>query len=503
MFESIREAIRSFSFSTILKGNILSTPGSFGGTSAAGLNGSKSNSPAAAMTSNRYLSTYYNKMQEIQDYEISELTDTILQIYIDYLTAYFNKSGDLVTLSDEVPNKEKRQLRLNQLYEYLKIVEEIKGHLREIIYNGSWCFKIAFDKETRNYRKFYLQNPHNVITIMADGKQKCHLVVSRDGKIYQVLSDSIFRLGKAKMSLINDVNRDFFGIKKEDTLVNDEFMMAAMPLYYNITGKVKEFILKEQILSLLSIKDLVQPLLLLVRLDKNTDPGEGNKLALNIENMINKYSDISSILSSNFSINSLIDSLMNNIRVIPDYHSTMGDMNNVDLSKVTNKINEIETNQENKKESVLTACSIPKSLYNGESTKWDAIKSNQRLNSKVNSLAVDLTDGLVEETCKLYEDLYGEPLDKKFVKINLFTKTEVDFNTSITNTEIIGTLLEGIQRILLGCQQTIQDIKFIDPEEYSKFVMEQLKLINPDADKFITEETIKNYINQAKSEPQQ
>ena len=58
--------------------------------------------------------------------------------------------------------------------------------------------------------------------------------------------------------------------------------------------------------------------------------------------MINKYSDISSILSSNFNINGLIDAMMNNIRVIPDYHSTMGDMNNIDLSKITNKISEIE-----------------------------------------------------------------------------------------------------------------------------------------------------------------
>ena len=92
-------------------------------------------------------------------------------------------------------------------------------------------------------------------------------------------------------------------------------------------------LLKDQILTLLSIKDLIQPLLLLQNVDKTTPPDEANKLALNTENLINKYSDISSILGSNFSINDLIDSLLNNIRVLPDYSSTVSNMELTLISK--------------------------------------------------------------------------------------------------------------------------------------------------------------------------
>lgn len=495
MFESVFEVIKTFSFQSVLKGNLMSSPGSFnGGSPQTGGKGKNSKT-----VGNRFLSTYYSKMQELTDYELNDLTNTSMTIYIDYLMSYVAKDGNLIELSSELENYEKDQERLNRIFiDDLDIVNETKDHFWDILYNGAYCFKKAFDPETQRYIKFNLHNPHNVVTISRNNRVSSHLVVSKKGVIFEVDPRSIFRLGRADLTLINDINKAYFETDKEDTLVKDDKMSAGYPLYYNITNKVKEFLLKEQILSLLSIKDLVQPLLLLVRLDKNTAPDEGNRLALNIENMINKYSDISSILSNNFSINGLLDSLMNNIRVLPDWHSSMGDMSNIDLSKITNKIQEIESTQDNKKENILTSISIPRSLYNGESTKWDAIKSSQRLNSRINNYVVGITDSIKFEVMETYKELTGREIKPDQVKINLFTKTDADYNVALTNTEIIGQLVEGVQRILQGGQSTLQEIKIIDPEQYAAYISEKLKMIDPDVSKFITEESIKNYIQSQK-----
>jgi hypothetical protein len=213
--------------------------------------------------------------------------------------------------------------------------------------------------------------------------------------------------------------------------------------------------------------------------------------------MINKYSDISSILSSNFGINSLVDSLMNNIRVIPDYHSGVGDMNNIDLSKITSKIQDIEQSQENKKDAIMNAASIPRALYNGESTKWDAIKSSQRLNSKINSIAVGIADSLKLEARKKAKEVYNIELTADQIEIHLFKKTDVDYALAITNAEIINSLSQGVQQILQNTQQTIQDIKLIDPQEYAKYTLNQLKAIDPSISQFITEETIAKALQEA------
>lgn len=497
MFDSLKELVKSFSFQSVLRGNIMSSPSAYNVGGAGGsMVGAKSNSPASNMISNRYLSTYYQKMQEIKDYEQTELSQTIIGIYTDYIVGYFNKEGDLIEFSDDVPNKNLIQARINQDFHDLEIVSEIKSHLWDITYEGSMCYRKIFDPQNNKYIRLNLQNPHNVVTVYNQGKIICHLVVSRDGIIYELKPEAILRLGSTPLTLINDINSEYFKKEKKDTLINDYYLVAGQPLYFNITGKVKEYLLKEQILSLLSIKDLIQPLMLLLRFDKNTSTDVGNRLALNIENMINKYSDISSILGSNFSINSLIDSLMNNIRVIPDYHQSMGDMNSIDLSKITNKIQDIEQTQEQKRESILTAASIPRSLYNGESTKWDAIKASQRLNSKINNIVVGISDSLKLEAANIYEERTGTPIDLDKIKVNLFKKTEVDYNISITNTEIVGQLLDGIQRILSSVSQSMQEVQYIDQEAFIGYVRSQLKSIDPEISKFITDETIKKFISQ-------
>lgn len=496
------ESVRSFSFMSVLRGNVLSSPGSFGGAdSANGLNGSRSNSPASQLVSNRYMSTYYRKMREVNDYEVSDITETVLTIYSDYIKGYINKSNKLFTIAPSVDRAQEIENWINRIFvEELDIPKEVNQNLNDIIYKGSFSFKVAWDKENQKYTKFYLCNPHNVVTIFKNKQPDSHLVVSRDGVIFQVQPSSIFRIGVPNLRLVNDLNTNFFEKKREDTLVEDQEMRAATPLYFNISGKIKEYLLKEQILSLLSIKDLVQPLLLLTRLDKNTSPDDGNKLALNIENMINKYSDISSILGANFSINSLIDAIMHNIRVIPDYGDSMGAMNSVDLSKITNKIQEIESTQDNKLDDILTSLSIPKALRDGSATKWDAIKSSQRLNSKINSIIKDIVSSLISEAIYFINDRFHIILDPNEIKCGLFNKTDVDYNNAITNTQIIAELTQGIQQILANTGQTLQDIPFIDKKEYLTYIAEQLKSIDTESAKFINQDTIEQAM-QAMSQP--
>jgi len=496
--DQLLESVRSFSFQSVLRGNIMSSPGAFGGSDTVnGMGGSRSNSPSTQMVSNRYLSTFYRKQREIKDYEITDLTETTLTIFEDYILAYFNTDGKIISIDSSVERSEEFERWINKVYDDLRIVQETKSHLRDIIYSGSWSFKLAWDPQNQKYVKFYLQNPHSVVAISKNSEVDSYLVVSRDGVIFQVKPNSIFKIDVNKITLINDINTKFYQVKKEDTLVKDEEMIGSTPLYFNITGKVKEYLLKEQILSLLSIKDLVQPLLLLVRLDKNTPPDEGNKLAHNVENMINKYSDISSILSSNFSINSLMDSLLHNIRVLPDYASSMGDMNNVDLSKVTNKIQDIEQSQDQKLDNILTALSIPKSLRDGQSTKWDAIKSNQRLNSKINKYTKGITHSISLNAVQLIEDKFGVKIPIEMVTCHLFNKTEVDFNVAITKSQIVGELTQGIQQILSASNQTLQEIQFIDKSEYLNYVSDQVKEIDPAAIKFINSDTISKALSQA------
>ena len=497
MLGSLGETIKTltFNYKNVLKSNIMSgntsIPSMGGGR--IGLSGIRSNSPSSMMVSNKLLNTYYIRLQEIKDYEVTELTNIAVDIIKDYIINNFNKENDIITLKGSEEGNElfKHQNRINKIFKELKIVEEIKSHLFEIIYNGQYCIKINWDAENRKFVKYDLHNPYNVVSVIINGKLDHHLVVSKDFKIERVTGNSIVRFGSPILHLINDMNQDYFSEYKKDTLVKNEELVAGLPLYYNIANKVKEYILKDQVVSLLAIKDLIQPLLLLIRLENSTTPEEANKFALHTENMINKHSDFSSILSANFSINDLMDSLINNIRVLPDYSSKMGEMNSIDLSKVTNKIAEIRGEQEAARDSILTSLGIPRTIFAGDVSKWEAIKASERLNSKVNTHVIQLKDGLKYTASMFYYMITGNEFNIEDIDCNLFTKTQVDYNTSIANAEIVINLLDSVNNIIDNTHEKLGVDCAIDREEYFRFVQSLSKIIDPDIQKFMGEKEIR------------
>jgi hypothetical protein len=500
MFNDLRETVKSFTHRGLINSNVMSTGTTFqslGGARHGMLSGARNNSPSSMMVSSKFLATYYIRSQEIRDYEVTELTNTVVGIFRDYIVNYFNKENDIITLKGASVGNElyEHQKRINWYFEQLGLVEEIKSHLFEIIYNGQYCIKIDWNKENRNFIKYNLQNPYNVVSVIKGGKIDHHLVLSRDGQIKPYAPNAIIRFGKAELHLINDMNANFYPTEKNDTIISPYKLVAGQPLYYNLGSKLKEFLLKDQVVSLLSIKDLIQPLLLLVRVDKSTSPEEANRLALNTENLINKYSDISSILGAKFSINDLIDSLINNIRVLPDYASALGDMNSIDLTKITNKIAEIRNDQEQSKENILVSLGIPRALFAGEVSKWEAIKASERLNSKVNSYINQISDGLIYTASMFYYMMTRKEFKVENIECNLFTKTPVDYNTSAANAEVISNLMATVNTILDGAQQLISNNKLIGIDGYYNYAMSQLKAIDPDILGFVGEKQLKLLID--------
>lgn len=493
--EQLQEFIKEFSFRSLVKSNIVSV----GAVSPRnGRIQGVQNSSLSSMAGDRYMSTYYLKMQELKDYEVSELSNTVVGIFQDYLTNYFSKESNIIAIKNlsNDPKIQSLESRINGAISDLNLVEEIKLNLRDIIYYGSYCIKLNWNKTEKKFFKDRLCYPNNVVTLLKKGKVKSHLVVSNKGKIFEVTPNSIIRFGVADLSLDNDLNSEVYDDDKEDTLIKTYEYTGGTPLYYNIIPKIKEFLLKDQILSLLSIKDLIQPLLLLVRVEKSTSADDANRLALNTENLINKYSDISSILTSHFSVNDLMDSLINNIRVLPDYQSTLGDMNSVDLSKISSKIAEIRGDQEGLKESILTSIGIPRALFSGDVTKWEAIKASQRLNSSINSYITQLKDGLKRVACNMYFMFTETELNPDLITVNLFNKTEVEYSTSINNAEIVTNLLDTVTRLLDLTEKTINDSRSIDSLEFSKYVLEQFKSIDPGILKFINENSMQKFIQE-------
>lgn len=461
-------------------------------------------------TTDNNLSTYYSKMTEIKTYERSDLSEMITNLFRDYVINFMNKSGSIITLKnlDGSVNESKTE-RINKcLQSDLKIQEVIKSHLSEIIYYSGYHFLIHQTRDDTGHvvlNKRDLYDPVTVVTKTKDYSEIKYICRGDDGNIYEVPYEKMMKICINPIRLRNDmdkmsVNKVYNGpgLDKDrpniDKISSDTFYTASMPMYYSITHKVKEYLLKDVIVSLLSIKDLVQPILLMIHMDKGTSIEAANDLTKKAEAMINNYTDLSAITSSQFGINDIIDSLLNNVRVLPDYNSSMTNMGTVELNKINQKIQEMRMELDSCKDSVLTSVGIPLELAQGRASKWEVLKMSERLNSRINAIISGIKSSIVDIVNVISLNLYNEQIDFNQVEVHLFSKTTIEYNNQMNTAESISNLVQQISAVVEMALRTLEVAgPFFNTEGYLNYVTTILKNIDPEIESFSSVEEVQAY----------
>lgn len=466
------------------------------------------NSPSVgnALT-NRLLSTYYSKMKEIRSYELNELSETIISVIRDYMINFMNKSGDLITIKDDSTRSKKVN---DVLINDLNLQEFIRSHLNDVIFYGAYHSMLSSERDETGHRRFSLTDmydPLEVVTKFTENEDPSYIVKGSNQIVYEVPYTQLIKIGDNNLRLIDDLSDERPDGKKNlpespsksqkcnrDHIISEVSYAASKPMYYTITHKVKEYLLKDTIISLLSIKDLIQPILMMIHVDKGTPIETANELSKRAENLINKYTDLSQILSAQFSITDLIESLLNNIRVLPDYSDSLTNMNTVDISKVTNKIQEIRMELDNVRETVLNAMGIPLDLFSGRVTKWEALKTSERLNSKINSYVMMIKKSVSEVARVIYRNLYDEDLDVKDIEVHMFTRTTVEYNNMLNNAESISNVFQQLNIIVDIAMRTAETAgEMFDKTKYFEYVSSMLRNVDPNISEFITDERLESF----------
>lgn len=425
-------------------------------------------------TSNSYdiiggsLDKYLNRIDEIKDFIESDLTKTVIDILKDTINDLMLVTDEMAVIEDKVVSK-----RINQILNDLNIQSHIKSDMVDIIYYGNYSYSLKYDKKTKTYDIEYLYNPSKTITVYKDNRIQKYLLIGNEGGIYEVSDDEVFSISTNDYKLeLSDSN--LLGVsesqvseddddKKEITIRSyKERYLGGTPLYNNISFKIKEFILKEYLISILSIKDLIQPIILLVSMEKSTKAEDAIDLALEVENLINQNVDLSFIESQGLGIKELVATLIDNIRVLPDYDSKLGSMNELNLDKITEKIEKIRDDQQTNKENIVTTLGIPTDLFQGTSSRWEAIKTSQRFNSKLNYYSDALNKSIYNLVYSIMVKEYGRAKADKYitsVTINLVNKSILKDNSQSTQVESmknqmadIGDLLDLYDRLVASDQ---------------------------------------------------
>lgn len=442
------------------------------------------------------LHSYYRRFQELKDYENADIIKRIVDVFSDYLIGYLVNESDIITLNGaKMGNKLfDHQTKINKIFKDLGIVQELKSHLFEIIYYGQYCIKYDYDKETQKYVKYPLENPCDVVSVIRHGKTDRHLVGSRDGILVEVGPDSIIRLGSADFHIIDDMEktRDLDGI--DSRIVRAEGLVTGSPLYYNLFNKVKEYILRDQTLSLLSVKELVLSLITFIYTNKTMPSLERQRIIDNIDDILNKYSDMPFTSATDILFDKLIEILSKHVYSSEEISSVLGGRGDTNLlAKVVNFIYDIKKDQRYLLDNILISTDVPNGLMVGDVSKDEAIRDSWRLYNRVKNYVFQITDGLIDTAAMFYHQISGEEIEVENVKCNIFDGIKVRlFDEVIPQIEMINDSLESICFLVDNMKDIINKNAFINKDAVRSWGVSKIKGIGPDILEFVKVDELLN-----------
>jgi hypothetical protein len=451
------------------------------------------------------LKKYLDRIDELKTYLESHITKTSIDVIKDSVIELMVLDSDSIISLPEDPQAEKA---INRILNNMQIPKHILGDISDLIYYGSYSYAIEFNKETEKLNLRYLKDPSKVISTWKDSKLDSYFTYDLSGELVKFDKDQIFSISTYdyKLELENNLTQDKFidlideidgtsdrtklNIQRERLSdksgieyksLNKRYL-AGSPLFNSITGKIKEYILKDYLLSILSIKDLIQPIILLVGLEKTTSLEEGIDLTQKIENLINQNVDISFMEAKGLSVRELAMSLIDNIRVLPDYDGKLTGMSDLNLDKLSDKIDRIRADQQTIREDIINSIGLPIDLFEGRSSRWESIKMSQRFESKI-SYYVDMINNsvvlLAENIYKRLKKSKGLNIEGKIIS-KLMDTESLEYSKKVAR---IDSLSEQMNRIadlsdIVSRVDPNQQGGLIEVKELKKYIQTALSKLN-------------------------
>lgn len=472
------------------------------------------------------LSSYYEKLAELKGYQLLDISKLATNFFADYIINFLadeSNGAQLVTIMDENGNKDETKTeRINDvLVKDIKIFDFIRDHIQDYVFYGGYYSMLRNTRDELGHLRFRIEELYDPISVVIKKKrvketdeiEEVFLARSDENIIYEIPKKEMIYISNTALRLVNDLSSDWNDKNKKswlhekpkeggkgtrDKVTRKESYQAAEPLFYSSIIKLKELVIKELLVSLISLRDLTSVQMFLLQFDKAVPLETANELCARATKLANNTNEISSFLTSQFDVVSFIENtLTQSAKFIPDYNSTLGSKNSMlPLDKLSDKLLDIMQTLDQCRNNVLSPLGLPSTILDSTSgSKWQVLQQSERANSRVASFMAGIKDSVTNLVCSIYETLYGTELDPSLIKLHISEKTSVEYNNQINQSESINGLVQGISNIIQTSLQTLDFASpLIDPEAYLTYIHNLLKDIDPNTENLITEETLQQYL---------
>lgn len=480
-----------------------------------------------ASASNR-LTGFYDRIAELKSYQLVDISKLATNFFADYIVNFLSDDGtmgQLVTiLNEDGTNNDRATKRINStLSKDINILKYIKAHVQDYVYYGSYFSMLGESRDETGHLVFSVEEINDPVSVVKKRKKdlktgkvtEVYLAKGDDGAIYEIPSDEVIFLAQDNLRLTNDLsegwnkkNSQIPELKKEgetnrDKVLKKESFTSSEPLLYSLILKIKELVIKELLVSLISLRDLSSTQIFLLQVDKSISPESANELCARATKLANNTNELATFLSSQFDVVSFIENTMTKpATFVPDYNSTLGGKNVLlPLDKLSDKILEIMQTIDQCKGNILSSLGLPAAITESSSgNKWAILQQSERANSKTAAFMVGIKDSVLALTRTVYKKLYNEEIDPSRIRLHICEKTSVEYNNQINQADSVNGLLQGISNIVTSSLQVLDNSSpLIDARSWLTYVQNLIRDIDPNSASLITEQSIDNYVQLARA----
>lgn len=478
------------------------------------------------------ISGWYSRVAELKNYYNLDITNLCVSMVSDYVVNFLNKNSmQVCTIVDKDGEVDVQKTeRINEILTHqINIFQYIQDHIEDVVYYGCYYSMLRHGRDEKGHSKFTvlgLNDPISVITktkLGDDGySEKEYVALGDDGQAYIIPREEAFYLGSPTFRLTNDMEDEWNNKTKKskdpynpislhkkskgpemgkqenrEKVIQKEYYSAGKPIFYSSILKIKEFVVKDLLVNLLTLRELTSKSILSLNMDKGVPQEVSSELCGRVQKLFNTTNELASFMSSSFSAESLIENILasGSVICIPDYNSTITSKGLINTDKLSDKLIEIMQSLDQTKANILAAVGIPSgALDNSAGSKWTILQQSERLNSRINSIMNGVTDSVTELVRTLYKILYNEEIDSSLIRMHLLEKSTVTYNNQINQAESINNLVQSISNILTTSLQTLDNVgTFIEPKAYLTYIQNLIRDIDPNTEPMITEETVEQY----------
>lgn len=439
--------------------------------------------------------THKSKAEKIVDStqpSIKKMLDETKPSHFRGTKEFLREDGDFKTADQEGANDTNEKLskirstvpyksrfKLNKLkFPHHTIVEYDRVEGRRYLVRANKTYHLP----TNKHNIFYYGNDSMRIVEASEGKSKGRDAASDIHRIIGIQDASDKKRREDSRLGINPKDPKKRPTKYE--LLNRE-LSAGVPLFYHHLPKVRELYLKDLVLSILGIKDVIQPDILAMNFEGGMDIDQAQDMCSNLEDLLNKNSDYSIFNSATLDYNQLVKLLVDTVRILPDIEGKIQSLNPVRTTTLQDKIQQIRMEYQELNRNIISALGVPMDLFEGNSSKWEVIKRSERLQSKVNYYINTIKTSIRRLAQSVFKRMNDRELKVSDFKILIFTESDLEIAAKTNRLQSLNELNQTLMQMVAGAERELAESRLINKEAYFKLLKSGLKEVYPEIDDLI------------------